>query len=127
MIDLIIDDILLSSTDITNVINNRVRPLVRTQDLPCVSFKKLDQTQEVNIDGNPVGMIQSEIEITCYAKRLQELKTLFGHVKEQIVNFKGVIDGVNVHLVVYNSDDDNYDQDSEIYINESTFTIYFEG
>ena len=127
MIESIIDDILLSSPGVTGMVNTRVRPLVRTQDLPCVSFRKTDQVQEINIDGESVGMIEAEVEITCYAKRLSELKTLFGHVKSQMVNHTGIIDGINIHLVVYGSDDDSYDQDSEIYLNESNFTIYFEG
>lgn len=127
MIESIIDDILLSSPGVTGMVNTRVRPLVRTQDLPCVSFRKTDQVQEINIDGESVGMVEAEIEITCYAKRLSELKTLFGHVKSKMVNHTGIIDGINIHLVVYGSDDDSYDQDSEIYLNESNFTIYFEG
>lgn len=127
MIDSIFDDMILSSTAVTNIVGNRVRPVVRDEKLPCISFKKDDESQELNISGEKVGITEATMTVTSFSKSYSELKRLVEFTKAHLLAQKGVIGDYKIHLVNYVSDNDDYDNDIDIYYNDTTFTIYFEG
>lgn len=127
MIDSIFDDLLLSSTAIAATVGNRVRPLARDEQTPCISFQKDDETQEIDISGKPYGPKQADFTVSCFDKSYSTVKTLANDVKTHLLTQKGTFDNINIMLIVYNSIDDDYDDETKIYITELTFTIYFEG
>jgi len=127
MIDSIFDDLLLSSPEIKSIVDTRIRPVARDEKLPCISFRKDDETQELNISGKGVGITEATMSVTSFSKSYSELKRLVSITKSHLLLQSGQVGDYKIHLVNYLSDSDEYDNETEIYYNESTFTIYFEG
>lgn len=127
MIESIIDDLILSTPGITSKVGNRVRPLARDEKLPCISFKKDSETSELDISGKANGVTEASISITTYGRSFSESKTLSNNIKLHLLNQRGLYDNCAIHLVVFDGDDDDYDNESKIYLNDSNYTIYFEG
>ena len=127
MIDAIIDDLIMGTPYLIDKVGNRVRPIVRDEALPCISYKKDSESGELDISGFNNGIKQASISITTYSRDYSQLKSIAQDMKNHLLMQKGMYNNCTIHLVVFDGDDDDFDNDSKIYLNESNYTLHFEG
>lgn len=127
MIDAVIDDLILGTPNLINKVGKRVRPIVRDETLPCISYKKDSEIGELDISGFNNGIKQASISVTIYSRDYSQLKTIAQDMKNHLLIQRGMIDNCTIHLVVFDGDDDDFDNESKIYLNESNYTLHFEG
>ena len=116
---------LLSKTEITDIIGDRLYPEVLPQD---VDFPALTYFEVSNPVFHDVDIAYPRFQLSSWTKTYLEAKTLRNAIKEVMQRFKGVMgggSGVKVAQVVFENSFDMYDSETGIYHIPSDYKIIY--
>lgn len=119
---------MLSATNISNIVSNRIFPLyapIKTTR-PFIIYKigPLSPTETKNSSRN---MDIRGLTILSYAESYNDLHTLFEAIRTEIVRKHTTIDSVKFDSIILENEDDDYDPEDKIFFGIQNYKMRING
>ena len=110
MIEAAVRSILLADPTVYGIVGTRIipAPLDIDTSYPAISFLKASNAYS-RIAGRP------RIQIDCWSKDWTECQTLAKAVETALDGYSGIVNGVNIEIIVPLNSQDFYDDSTKIY------------
>lgn len=123
MIGKAIYEILSGNTDLTDVIDLKIYPLVITEDteLPAVMYSIDIVVPEYTKDGWEYDACR--FKVTSYAKEYSDVLDVASKVRSALEFVRGTYGGVVINHIYMDSQEEFYQIDADVYIIRLTFNV----
>ena len=116
---------LSSKTEITNIVSDRIYPILLPQDstYPALTYFKISGSVQHDVD-----IAYPWFQISSWAETYAEVKALAVVVKEVMQRYKGVMgggSGIKVPQIVFENELDLYDSETGIYHIPADYKIIY--
>jgi len=107
MIAKAIYSLLINNTSITDLVSNRIYPMVRNQeaDLPAITYQVISGVRSYDLDG-PNGLVEGRVQVNCFADDPLEAGELAAVVRAALNGHRGGAAGVHIELMLLDDQGD---------------------
>lgn len=101
MISEAIYSLLVNNTSITDLVSNRIYPMIRNQKsgLPAITYQVISGVRNYDLTG-PNGLVESRIQVNCFADDPLEAGELAAVVRAALNGHRGGAAGVHIETML---------------------------
>ena len=128
MIEKAVRTVLLACSDVTDLINNKVYPLIipQRETLPAVTYKRITTTPiHTMVEEYDVEKVMLLIRVDSLF--YEEMKDISKAIKDCFLNYKGTVGDTYIQAALFENqhDDVTENKESVVYYEELEFTFWY--
>lgn len=114
---------LISRPSVSGKISSRMYPLKLPQNptYPAVVYRKISGSRHHDID-----IAMPRIQYSCFASKYLDAKDLADAIRKELQRYKGYLSGIPIKQIVFEGEQDFYEQDTKVYHVAIDFKILYE-